>query len=85
MVDSIKPTTGNLPVANTTYKAGSATTAISPGADKEHQQTLWDRRERRKNKDRRHHYSSKDAKFEMRRGTGRRREDRLQPSIETKA
>jgi hypothetical protein len=85
MVDSIKPTSGNLPVSQPTYKAGNATTAISPAGDKEHSQPNWNKVERRKKKDRRLLQSSKDPKFEMRASRGRRREDRAQPSIETKA
>ncbi len=85
MVDSIKPITKSFTEVSAGYKPGTAATAVAPTDDKAHRQPLWMKVDRRKTKDRRLLFSSKHPKFEMRLSSGRRKEDRLQPSIETKA
>ena len=84
MVDTIRSSARSLPLRNASYKAVSSAPAVSPSGDKEQQQRVWQKPDRRKNKDRRCQHSSKHPKFEMRRNRGRRKDDRTQPVIETR-
>lgn len=86
MVDSIKPTFSAYAAKNNPYKPTQAAAGVeSHSEDKQHQQPIWNRVDRRKAGDRRKQQRGKDRKFEMRSSEGRRRTDRAHPSIETKA
>ncbi len=82
MVDSIRPTYHTVHTHTTTERIKKPSDVQTPTDDKDGGQAYVTSKDRRKNKDRRDRQGKQRSVYDMRSSSGRRQDDKGQPSIE---